>query len=162
MDMIKNHVPKILQTAFKDFAGAAKDINKSVPPVNAVAVAESKVSVIVVLPPTPDCNCTKVTVEPPSLHDAETFPYIALPASSKFIFPTNALPAALSPAAANSWLAESVDAFTVYNCEVPSDATIVIVWSLVQASVNVTVEYDRRSNQRRSGFDRREVLSGLV
>ena len=29
-------------------------------------------------------------------------------------------------------------------------------------AVNVTVEYDRRSNQRRSGFDRREVLSGQV
>ena len=29
-------------------------------------------------------------------------------------------------------------------------------------AVNVTVEYDRRANQRRSGFDRREVLSGQV
>tara|TARA_Y100001960_G_scaffold75376_1_gene80385 strand:- start:905 stop:1048 length:144 start_codon:yes stop_codon:yes gene_type:complete len=29
-------------------------------------------------------------------------------------------------------------------------------------SVNVTVEYDRRENQRRSGFDRRELLSGQV
>ena len=29
-------------------------------------------------------------------------------------------------------------------------------------SVNATVEYDRRANQRRSGFDRREVLSGQV
>lgn len=29
-------------------------------------------------------------------------------------------------------------------------------------AMSVAVEYDRRSNQRRSGVDRREVLSGQV